>query len=244
MLHNKHILISGSSRGIGAATARLAARYGAEVILHGKTETAELKKLSEELRADFVVADIADKAAVETAVQSRMKKGHPVDVLINCAGAIEPKPFLETAADDWLRMFNANFLGTVHMCQAVIPHMQQQKKGRIVNVASIRGHAAMTNSRGMAYGAAKSAIINLTAALAKEYAPHIAVNAVSPGFTLTGMASGWSETTKAQSISSLVGRPANPEEIAEAILFLASDRASYITGQTLIVDGGYGVAGK
>ncbi|MEK7465464.1 MAG: SDR family NAD(P)-dependent oxidoreductase [Patescibacteria group bacterium] len=242
MLDGKTVLITGSATGIGAAAARLAHTYSAKVILHGRTETDEIKALAKELKAKFIVADVADKIAVLRAVQSL--KEEKIDALINCAGITEPKPFMETEDADWLKTFQVDLLGVVHCCQAVIPLMQKHRYGRIVNIASIRAHASMATARGMAYSVAKAGVVNLTAALAKEFAPDIAVNAVSPGFTETDMAKTWNVNVLKQIKSSLMGRPADPKEIAEAILFLASDRARFITGQTLIVDGGYAISGK
>jgi len=120
--------------------------------------------------------------------------------------------------------------------------MQKKGAGRIVNIASIRGYG-ITSSRA-AYSTSKAAIMNLTCTLAKEYAPTIAVNAVSPGFTRTDMAKTWSEAVWNQVKTSLLNRVAEPEEIAEAICFLASEKASCITGQSLLVDGGYSISGK
>ena len=244
-MKDKVVLITGSSRGgIGTASARIAASQGAKVVLHGHTANQELKDLAKELGCEYIVCDIADKAAVEAAVAEVIQKAGRIDALINCAAMAEAAPFLESDDDHWLRVYKVNVLGTVHFNQAVIPHMLKAKRGRIVNVASIRGHENMASSRITAYSASKASIVNLTAALAKEYAPHIAVNAVSPGFTLTHMSKGWTEAVHAQVKTALVGRAAQPEEIAEVMVFLASDKASFITGQTLVVDGGYGIAGK
>lgn len=242
MFDEKTVLVTGSATGIGAATATLARVYGADLILHGRTETDELKTLAKKLNAKFIVADVTDKAAVSGAIQSLEKK--KIDVLVNCAGITEPKSFMETEDADWLRTFQVDLLGIVHCCQAVIPLMQKHHYGRIVNVASIRAHAPMATARVMTYSVAKAGVVNLTAAMAKEFAPDIAVNAVSPGFTKTDMAKTWNGDVLKQVKSSLLGRPADPKEIAETILFLASDKASFITGQTLIVDGGYAISGK
>lgn len=243
MLEGKTILITGSSRGIGAATARLAVQYKARVVLHGATESEHLRALAEELQAEYIVCDVGDKAAVESSFHTLTEKGVVIDGLINCAGGVNPKNFLDTTDEDWLYAFRVNVLGTVHMCQAVIPHLLQRNAGRIVNVASIRAYAAGASQFGMPYSAAKAAVLNLTAALAKEYAPHIAVNSVSPGGVNTEIAQTWNETVRKRNADVLLGRIAEPKEIAEVLLFLVSDRASYITGQDYLVDGGY-VVGK
>ncbi len=242
MLQNKTILITGSSRGIGAATARLATQYGARVVLHGKTDSDELKNIANELGTSYVVADLTSGEEISKAAEHAIANAGHIDCLINCAGITKSFPFLEASDEIWEEIFMINVLGTVRFCRALIPHMQQHGGGSIVNIASIRGRD--TTSGRTAYSTSKAAIINLTCSLAKEFAPAIRVNAVAPGFTKTDMSKEWGERTWSQSKQSLVGRAAEPIEIAEAVLFLASDRARYIVGQTLIVDGGYSLAGK
>jgi len=236
------ILITGSARGIGAATAKLAKERGAKVILHGKSESDQLKQLAKELSVDYIICDVVDEKRTKKAVDEVLKKVGKIDVLINCAGMTNSKPFLELTDEDWLDAYKVNVLGTVHACKAVLPHMQAAKSGRIVNISSIRGYG-ITSGRA-AYSAAKASIINLTCTLAKEYAPVILVNAVAPGFTETDMSKTWSERVWNQVKQSLLGRIAQPEEIAEVILFLASPKNTFMTGQTLLVDGGYSIAGK
>ncbi len=240
----KVVLITGSARGIGEATARLVHARGARVILHGRTASPHLKEFAQELQTDYVACDAGDKAAVQETVRTLLAKTGKIDVLITCAGIAKPEPFLEASDEHWLEVYRTNVLGVVNFCQAVIPIMQQSHYGRIVNVASMRGHNAAVSNRIMSYSASKAAIVNLTAALAKEFAPDIAVNAVSPGFTQTDITENWTDAVWKQVETSLVGRIGKPEELAEAIAFLASDQASFITGQTLIVDGGYTISGK
>ncbi|OGI94024.1 hypothetical protein A3A03_00700 [Candidatus Nomurabacteria bacterium RIFCSPLOWO2_01_FULL_40_18] len=242
MLKDKIILITGSSSGIGVATARLAQEYGAKVILHGRTESPELKTLAKELDCEYIVCDVADKSAVESAVADILKKVKRIDVLVNSAGIAPRAKFLESTDEHWLDIFKVNVLGTAHFCQAVIPHMQKNKYGRIVNIASIRAY--IDTAGRPAYSASKAAIVNLTAVLAKEFAPDIAVNAVAPGYTDTPITANWDDEVWAKAKTSLLKRIAQPKEIAEAILFLASDRASFMTGQTILVDGGYSISGK
>jgi len=242
MLKDKIILITGSSSGIGAATARLAKEYGATVILHGRTESENLKKLAQELNCNYIFCDVADKVAVDAEVQRILKKVKRIDCLVNCAG-IAPRPsFMESTDEVWVDVYKVNVLGTVHFCQSVIPVMQKAKGGRIVNIASIRANTGTSGKP--VYSATKAAIVNLTAVLAKDFAPDIYVNAVSPGYTDTPISKNWDEKVWKQVNTALVGRIAQPKEIAEAILFLASDKASFITGQTIVVDGGYSISGK
>lgn len=234
MLRGKTILITGSSRGIGAATARLAKSYGAEVILHGKSESENLKKLASELDFEYIFCDLTDLGKVKSEVDKLGK----IDILVNSAGINISKPFQELTSEDWLETFKANVLGTVNFSKAVIPKMNEAKYGKIINISSVKGYQ---NAAGRAaYSSSKATIINLTASMAKELSPYILVNSVAPGFTQTEMTQAtWSERVKKHVGQSLLKRMAKPEEIAEVILFLASDRSSYITGQTILVDGGF-----
>jgi len=242
MLKNKTILITGSSSGIGAATARLAKGYGAKVILHGRTDSAELKKFAKELKCEYIFCDVVDKQAVESEVKRILKKVKKIDLLVNSAGIAPRATFLESTDELWLDVFKVNVLGTTHFCEAIITQMQKNKYGRIVNIASIRAYGG-TAGRPV-YSASKAAIVNLTAVLAKEFAPDIAINAVAPGYTNTPITKNWDKEVWEKAQTSLLKRIAEPTEIAEAILFLASDRASFITGQTILVDGGYSISGK
>lgn len=244
MLKDKIVLITGSSSGIGAAIAELALKYKAKVVLHGKTESEHLINRAKNMKAFFVASDVSNKSEVQASTKKIIDKFGKIDVLINCAGINKVKPFLETEDHDWLDIYKTNVLGIVHFCQAVIPHMKSSHYGRIVNIASIRACDEAASVRTMAYSSSKASVVNITAALAKECAPEIAVNAVSPGFVETDMSQTWNEVVWKQARSSLFGRTGYPEEIAEVALFLASNRASFITGQTIIADGGYLIAGK
>src|SRR3989344_2293434 len=183
MLKDKTILITGSSRGIGAATARLAKKYNARVILHGKTESVELKNLAKELNAPYIFCDVSNESAVKTAIASLGK----VDILVNNAGISISKSFQDATLEDWKETFNTNIFGIINFSQAIIPNMLSQKYGKIINISSIKGYP---NTAGRpAFASSKAAIMTLTASMAKEFAPFILVNAVAPGFTET-------ETTK------------------------------------------------
>ena len=210
--------------------------------MHGKTESEELKKLAKELECEYIFCDVADKMAVDSEVKRILKKVEKIDILVNSAGIATRQKFLESTEETWLDIFKINVLGTTHFCQAVIPQMQKNKYGRIVNIASIRAFGS-TSGR-PAYSASKAAVMNLTSVLAKEFAPDILVNAVAPGFIETPMSKVWDEEIWKKIKTALLGRVGQPKEIAEAILFLASDKASFITGQTIIVDGGYSISGK
>ena len=233
MLTGITILITGSSSGIGAATARLAKNYGANVILHGKTDSIELKKISEELESDYVIFDITD----ETAVKNGIEKIAEIDVLINNAGINPSKKFEELESNDWQEIFNTNFISVVNVTKAVLPQMKKKLGGKIINISSIKGLPYI--SAKPAYASAKAAVIRLTSSMAEEFAPYnILINSVAPGFTDTEM----TKITQEQIDSIPLQRLAQPNEIAECILFLASKKSSYITGQTIIVDGGYSIS--
>jgi NAD(P)-dependent dehydrogenase (short-subunit alcohol dehydrogenase family) len=238
MLANKTILITGSSSGIGAATARLAKGYGANVILHGRNDSEEIKQLAGELQAQYIICDVADEAAVFKACEGLSK----VDGLVNCAGIGIGGTFFETKEEEWLELFKVNVLGTVHFCKAVIPIMQRNGKGNVVNIASIRGFNGTVGKA--AYSSTKAAISNITASLAKDFAPAVRINAVAPGFTKTDMSKLWTEKIWALTTTSLLGRAGEPHEIGEAICFLLSDRSGFIVGQTILVDGGYSISNK
>lgn len=239
MLKNKIILITGSSRGIGAATARLAKKYGATVILHGKTESSELRKLSRELKSSYVVCDVADEHAVKKAV-AKLKK---IDILVNNAGINPSKTFMQLINDDWQKIFEVNVLGVVNASKAVVAGMMKRRYGKIINIASIKGYPYISGKP--AYAASKSAVIRITSSMAEEFAPYnILVNAVAPGFTETEMTKATLSPKIQRQIDKIpLKRVAVPDEIAEAILFLASDKSNYITGQTMVVDGGFSISG-
>ncbi len=242
MLEGKTILITGSARGIGKATAQRAKAYGADVILHGKTASDHLKGLANELECKWIACDVSNREAVHAAVEEHIKPTRKIDALVNCAGLSVRKPFEETTEADWLDPWRLNLLGMVWFSQAVIPLMQGG--GRIVNIAGIRAHSVATNPTGMAYCAAKAAVLNFTASLAKAYAPGILVNSISPGYVATDMSKNWPPAFWGQAKQCLAGRCGQPEDIAEAILFLASPRNTFISGQDLLVDGGYSLFGK
>lgn len=239
MLENKTILITGSSRGIGAATARLAKQYGANVILHGETKSKNLVDLSLELKSPYIFCDVAD----ETAVRREISSIGSIDVLVNNAGINPSKTFMELTNKEWRRILEVNVLGPVNFSKAVIPGMQSRGYGKIINVASVKGYNHVAGKPG--YAASKAALMRITTSMAEEFAQYgILVNAVAPGFTETEMtATSMSEVIKAQIKEISLKRMAKPEEIAETILFLASDKANYITGQTIVVDGGYLIHG-
>ena len=239
----KTILITGSSRGIGKAVAVLAASKGYQVIIHASTDSEQLLQTHKEISGSTkVFFDVSDKKAVDAA----MDKLGPIDILINNAGIGRSRNLDIADADDEqaIKEYKVNVLGTLHCMQAVIPGMIERGGGSIVNVASIKGHYNLTSMKSLTYGISKAGVIALTQALAKEF-PTIRINSVSPGYVQTEMSKGWPpETFEKIKNQTVTGRIAQPEEIAQAILFLASDEASYATGTDLLIDGGFNIKDK
>ena len=164
-MEGKTVLVTGSSRGIGAAAARLVQEYGGRAILHGKTESEKLRAFAAELDAPFIVADIADPKAVRQAIERLAAVEKRIDGLVNCA-SIHKSQSIESKDEDWLEVYRTNVLGAVHFSRELVALMRSQGFGRIVNVASTRGLEWMAGQRSMAYSGAKAALINFTAALA------------------------------------------------------------------------------
>ena len=236
-LEGKRILITGSSRGIGAATARLARDYKAKVILHGETNSKHLRDLASELETNYIFCDVRD----EETIKRNINNLGGIDILVNNAGINPSKTFMRLESQDWRDIFDVNVLGVVNFSKAVIPYMLK-KGGRIINIASIKGFSHVSGKP--AYAVSKAAIIRMTSSMAEEFAPKVLVNAVVPGFTKTDMVKKTISLKIQSQIDKIpLGRMAQPKEIAEMILFLASDKARYITGQTFVVDGGYSING-
>jgi 3-oxoacyl-[acyl-carrier protein] reductase len=242
MLSGKRVLITGSSRGIGAAAARLAQRYGAEVVVHGRSESPALAALAAELRCQSVAFDAQDRDAVARELRRLGETLGTIDALINSVGTVAPAPLLTLRPEDLFADYGANVVSAANVCLEAVPHIGDG--GRIVNVSSMRGIPEGASARTTAYSASKAALISFSIALAKRLAPRICVNIVSPGMTVTDMARTWDEKVWALASSGLVGRPAEPGEVAVVALFLASPRASYVNAQNVVVDGGYLVAGR
>lgn len=235
----KTTLVTGGSRGIGAAVCRRLAEDGFRVVVHFNRSREKAEALARELTEKTglphlaLPAELAERAQVE----ELFRLAGPVDVLVNNAGIAQQKLFTDITEDDWRRMFAVDVDGVFRCCQCALPHMIHEKSGCIINIASIWGEIGASCE--VHYSAAKAAVIGLTKALAKELGPsHIRVNCVSPGVIDTEMNAMFDkETMRDLCESTPLGRIGSPEDIAAAVSFLASDAASFITGQTLSVNG-------
>ena len=240
----KTILITGGARGIGLTTALMMAAEGGRVGIVALSPD-NLRKAAETARArglalETFQGDVSRTDQVQRTMNAFLETFGRIDILVNNAGMTIPKPFMERTAEDWIRTLEVNLIGVFLCSQAAAKHMLAQKSGKIVNVSSIRGIGHCGREGVMDYSAAKSGVISLTKTMAKELAPHITVNTVAPGHTVTEMTATLPDAVKKGMIEgSYLKRMAQPEDIAKAILFLASDDASFITGQMILVDGGF-----
>lgn len=233
----KTILITGSSRGIGASIARSAKASGYRVFLHGKEQSAVLKDLSEKLKSEYLVFDICNQIDVKR----QTEKIRRLDVLVNCAGINVSKAFDELTSEDWRSVYDANVFGLVNVTRGLIAQLTESPGlGKIINVGSVKGTYSAVGR--VAYASSKAAVASITTGLAKELAPKILVNSVAPGFTRTEMTENtWSPRIKSQVDNVLLKRMAEPEEIAKLVMFLAGEDNTYITGQTILIDGGFSI---
>jgi len=247
---DKIVLITGSSRGIGKATALAFAAEGAKIVINYATSKKEAEKTLTEVKAlgsesIIVQCDVSNPAEIKRMFEETIKKFGRVDVLVNNAGIITTpgKSFFELQKEDWEKILQVNLIGTVLCTQAAGVIMKKQKYGKIVNISSVRGldHCGGKTE----YAASKAGVINFTKTVAKDLAPEININCVVPGWVETDINKTISPERRKNEIETIyLKRFADPSEIANAILFLASDEARYIIGQTLIVDGGHSLRQK
>lgn len=239
----KTVFITGAARGIGRATALLFAERGWNVAFGYVQSTKEAIQLENELKDKGVSAkgirfDVASYEECNAAVAEAENSFGKIDSLVNNAGISVNKLLMDMTDEEWRRIFAVNTDGVFNMCRAVIPHMLNENCS-IVNVSSMWGITGASCE--VAYSASKAAVIGLTKALAKELGlSAIRVNCIAPGVIMTDMNKNLSENDiRALEDETPLGRIGDPSEVAKAIYFLASDEASFITGQTLSVDGGF-----
>ena len=240
----KTVLITGSARGIGAATAALFADSGYNVVINYNTSEADAAALCTSLREKgcsviAVKADVSKESDVEYLFAKAEEAFGGVDVLVNNAGIAQQKLFTDISTDDYDRMFDCNVRSVFNCCQKALPYMIHNKYGRIINISSMWGIVGASCE--VHYSASKAAVIGMTKALAREVAPSgITVNCIAPGVIDTPMNKGFDEDTmQCLKEETPVGRIGTAEEIAHTVLFFADESNSFITGQVLGVDGGF-----
>ncbi len=233
----KNVLITGGSRGIGKGCVYEFAKAGYRVFLNYEKSDDAAQKICAETGAIAVKADVSDEESVERMAELVRKYGR-VSVIVNNAGISQIKLFSDITAADWDRMFDVNVRGMFLVVKAFLPDMIREKYGKIINISSMWG--VRGGSCEVHYSAAKAAVIGFTKALAKEVGPSgINVNCIAPGVIDTDMNSELDEQAMAELCADTpVGRIGTPYDIAKAAVFLASDDASFITGQTICADGG------
>ena len=235
------VLITGGSRGIGAACVRAFCERGDRVAFFYRTHRDAAEALAKETGACAICADVSDPQATDAAVAEAVTWLEGVDVLVNNAGIAQFKLFTEITDADWSRMLGTDLGGAFYVSRAVACHMIAQHTGRIVNIGSMWGKVGASCE--VHYSAAKAGLRGMTMALAKELGPSgITVNCVEPGVIDTEMNAALDDDARRELADSTpLCRIGEAREVAEAVCFLASDRASFITGQVLGVDGGFAI---
>jgi NAD(P)-dependent dehydrogenase (short-subunit alcohol dehydrogenase family) len=244
-LKNKIAIVTGSRRGIGRSITLELAKEGAKVVI-SDIDLKECQNVCDEIKkigsdAIAVKCDVSKKRDVDAMVKKTIQKFKRIDILINNAGVVLMKPFVQMTEKDWDFVLDINLKGVFLCTNAVAKQMVKQKGGKIISIASIAGKVGFMNTS--AYCASKAGIINLTRELAMELSPHnINVNVVAPGVIATKMTEDMLKDKKTKEFllaNTPLGRVGNPEEIGKAVIFLASNDSNFITGHTLVVDGGW-----
>ena len=243
LLDGKIALVTGGSRGIGRAVAIELAKEGAAVAINyagNKAAAEEVQSIITQIggKAMIIQADVSDEKSAMQMVEEVIAQLGGIDILVNNAGITRDGLFIRMKEEDWNAVINTNLTGIFNCTKVAAKYMMKKRSGRIINMSSvsgIMGNAGQTN-----YAAAKAGVIGFTKSLAREMASRgITVNAVAPGFIATDMTAAMPEKAQEHVLTSIpLGKMGKPEDIANAVLFLASDKASYITGQVIHVDGG------
>lgn len=242
-LKDKVVIITGSSSGIGEATAYLFANNGAKIVVNSKSNSEGGNKVVDKIKTDggeaiYIQADVADPKQAKRLVDQTVKEFGTVDILINNAGGYEGQDFLTATKESWLRILDNNLFTAIMCSQYAARIMLKKGSGKILNTASVYGLEHTGDPTGMAYSVGKAGIISLTKNLAKLWAPKILVNAVAPGYVHIPRFDTFSEKVKEDMIAEMrLEKWVEPEDIAQAFLYLAT--ADAVTGEVLVVDGGF-----
>lgn len=242
-LKGKVAIVTGGASGIGKSTAELMAAQGAGVLIAdyskaGSEVAAALQ--SEGYEAEFFHVDVSEEAQVAAMVNKALERWSRLDIMVSNAGIGSLGQADQLSLEDWNRVIAINLTGVFLCAKYAIPAMRKSGGGSIINLASILGHVGFGGAT--AYAAAKAGVVNLTRTMAIDYAKeNIRVNAVCPGFINTPMVTASLTAEQIQAIGAMhpIGRLGRPEEVAHGIIFLATDEASFVTGTSLFVDGGY-----
>ncbi|GGQ06526.1 3-oxoacyl-[acyl-carrier-protein] reductase [Streptosporangium pseudovulgare] len=240
---NRIALVTGGSRGIGRATVLRLARDGFDVAFCHRSSPDKAGELEKEIgelgvRALAWQCDVADHAAVRELVSVVTERLGAVDVLVTSAGIVRDNPLMMMSEEDWNSVIGTNLDGTFNACRSVVFEMMKRRSGSIVNISSVAGvHGNPTQSN---YSASKAGIIGFSRALAKEVGRYgIRVNVVAPGFIETDMTAGLPDKVREAALKNIpLGRLGRAEEIADMVSYLVSDRAAYVTGAVMQIDGG------
>lgn len=235
-MDGKVALVTGATRGIGKAIAESFLTNGAKVAILGRNESL-LREMAHP-NALPLQGDVSDSGQIDTALEAILQKWGRIDVVVNNAGITQDNLLMRMSDQDWQKVIDTNLTGVFNVCRAAIRPMMKQRSGNIINVSSVIG---VTGNAGQAnYAASKAGVIGFSKSLAKEVASRgILVNVVAPGYIDTDMTGKLSEKQRQQILHAIpLGRTGRVEDVAEVVMFLASNQNAYITGQTIHVDGG------